>query len=509
MNNYDLDMPLFELAGPSGRGIYTARMAVEGIAIIGANGSGKSSGSGHLIGLKLLSAGWGGLILTVKEDETQLWMDRCRMAGREQDLLIIEPGGKHAFNFLEYISSKESGGISLTDNIVDVLKTVIEAGQEKGGSKDEKFWVNAQDMLMGAIIDLCKLAYGRVTVANMYDIVQTIPKSEEAFLSETASAKPKAFTKAFQAARNNVNAQVERWTASLSLEEQESMSDDEIFHVELVEAIPDARLLKHLDQFFFDFFIPLSDKTRSVVDFSFAAFLAPLVRDPVYSLFCHRPSTVTPEDSLRGKIILINLPVMDYNKVGTDCQIMFKYIWQKSMEKFHSNPNRVPVFLWADECQMLLHPKDSAFQATARSSRVVTVYLTQNLANLHASMGGEKSEYRVKSFLGTLGTKIFHANNDADTNEYASKLIGDFYIVDETETVTVASNFSQSRGKSLKLERAVRPEEFVSLKTGGPRNDFRVDAYIHRQGDSIFNGLNYIKSRFNQKYQLPQSSNHP
>ncbi|RYG45545.1 MAG: hypothetical protein EOO01_17635 [Chitinophagaceae bacterium] len=170
------------------------------------------------------------------------------------------------------------------------------------------------------------------------------------------------------------------------------------------------------------------------------------------------------------------------------------------MEKRQISENARPVFLWADEAQNFLHEYDADYQATARSSRICTVYISQNMPNYYASMGGEKSAHHVKRFLGTLGTKIFHANADIETNQYASSLIGDTFFEDSTESTTVSEHFSQTRGRSLKLERAVRPEQFVSLSTGGPPNNYKVSGYLHRQGDCLMNGLSYIKMNFNQQY---------
>src|SRR6202012_4255126 len=111
------------------------------------------------------------------------------------------------------------------------------------------------------------------------------------------------------------------------------------------------------------------------IDFSFSGFLFHLLRDPVYSLFCSHAATFTPEDCLYGKIILINLPVKTYHKIGRDSQIMFKYIWQRAMEKRQIDAAARPVFLWADEAQHFLHEHDAEYQATARSSRIATVYI--------------------------------------------------------------------------------------------------------------------------------------
>lgn len=501
MKSFDLDQPIIELASQSERNYWTLRHAVEGVQIFGGIGSGKTSGSGRMLALKYLKAGFGGLVLTVKPDEKQAWVDYCQQTGRSDDLVILEPGGKHNFNFLGYESAQSAGGSALTENLVDVLKTVIRAGEEKdAGKSDDPFWETALDMLMFNVIDLCQLAYGKVSIKDLYNIAQTIPKDLDGLKADGQEGS-KYFHRAFESAKENVNAQVEEWFANLPLSEQQRLQDEFDLETELLEAVPNARLFKFIDQFFVENFISLSDKTRSIIDFTFSGFLFRLLREPVYSMFCrHEISTFTPEDSLHGKIILVNLPVKIYHKVGRDCQILFKYIWQRSMEKRDVSHNSRPVFLWADEAQNFIHQKDADFQATARSSRVSTVYISQNLPNYLASMGGKSGEFKIKSFLGTLGTKIFHANADVETNRYASELIGDMFFEDQSESLTISKDFSQTRGKSLKLERAVRPEEFVSLKTGGKSNNYNVEGYMHRQGDVLSKGLNYAKMNFNQSY---------
>jgi hypothetical protein len=503
MNPFDLDRPIIELATSNEKRSWTLRHAVEGVQIFGGIGSGKTSGSGRMLALKYLSAGFGGLVLTVKPDEKQAWQQYCQIAKREKDLICIEPGGDHSFNFLQYISANADGKDAITENIVDVLKTVIRAGDSKAGGKNEDpFWETALDLLIFNVIDLCRLAYGKVSIQQMYDIVLSVPKSQDGVIIETPGDENKAFQKALRLASRNVVEKIDAWEKSQSDEFRERMMEDPAsYEAEMFDAVPQSRVLRFVDQFFTDNLITLNEKTRSIIDFSFSAFLFRLLREPIYSLFCKYGSTVTPEDSLRGKIILLNLPVKIYHKVGRDCQVLFKYIWQQAMEKRNVNENSRPMFLWADEAQNFLHEHDASYQATARSSRIATVYISQNLPNYFASMGGDKSEHRVKSFLGTLSTKIFHANADVETNSYASNLIGKIYFINESDQTGLTQQYSKSVTKSVVLEDAVRSEQLIQLKTGGPQNNFIVEGYMHRQGDTLFGNRNHLKMNFNQNYQ--------
>ena len=501
MQPLNLDQPVFELASQTARNNWTIRDSFNGLSIHGGIGAGKSSGSARFVALKYLQLGYGGLVLTVKPDEKEEWAEYCRMTGRSDDLIVIEPGGRYRFNFIDYESRNQSGQEAITENIVEVLKTVIRAGEEKSsGKSDDPFWETALDMLMVNAIDLCRLAYGRVTITDLYNVVQSIPKAEER--PQSGEEEPKAFQTAFRLAKNKVNLKVDKWFANLSNDVRESyLEDPGHFQQQMTDEIPDVRLMQFLDQFFIDNYIGLSEKTRSIVDFQFSGFLFRLLREPIFSLFCQGQSTVIPEDAFNGKIILLNLPIKLYHKVGRDCQVLFKFIFQRRMEARDVNLHPRPVFLWADEAQHFVHEHDPIFQATARSSRVATVYITQNLPNYYAAMGGgDKAEYRVKSFLGTLATKIFHANAEMETNKYASELVGDGYFEERSDSLTVSQSFSRTRSRSLSIDKLLRPEDFVRLKTGGPLNNFRVEGVIHKQGDVLLNGQNHVKMVFNQHY---------
>lgn len=494
MRHLDLDMTLidFGIAGAT-QSRWTLRRAFEGVQIFGGIGSGKTSGSGRTLALKYLAAGFGGLVLTVKSDERASWEEYCAITGRSDDLVIIGPDHQNFFDFLDHIS----GEGSLTENIVQVLKTVIDASEEKHGNNSDAFWDTALDMLLFNIIDLCKLAYGKVTVRKLYEIMQSLPKAETVHDEES----PTAYSEAYARAAANAQAKIDAWD---SLQDASFIalyaSNEQLCDATHIAHVPEARTLYDITEFFEVTYRNLNERTRSIIDFSFAGFLFRLLRYPVFDLFCSGRTTVQPEDCRRGKIIVLDIPVKGYHTIGRDCQILFKYIWQREMEKPSRHPVPAPVFLWADEAQNFLHEHDPDFQATARSSGIATVYLSQNLPNYYANMGSGKFEYKVKSFLGTLATKIFHANADVETNRYASDLIGDEHYQETAKSSTLSGQFSMSKSRSLKIDKAIRPEEFVKLKTGGPVNNLKVEAMIHIQGDPIKDGLNYMRVIFAQDY---------
>jgi TraM recognition site of TraD and TraG len=173
----------------------------------------------------------------------------------------------------------------------------------------------------------------------------------------------------------------------------------------------------------------LAVETRTATVSMFTSLADGFLRGMLRELFC-TDLNFSPEDCFDGKIILIDLPVKEYHELGQFAQGLFKYVWQRAVErrvpagtKREEAQEKIrPVFLWADESQFFVDQYDAMFQSTARSSRACTVYLTQNLPGYHTAFGNSRGA--AEAFLGNLQTKIFHANGDLDTNNWASNSIG-------------------------------------------------------------------------------------
>ena len=105
--------------------------------------------------------------------------------------------------------------------------------------------------------------------------------------------------------------------------------------------------------------------------------------------------------------------------------------------------------------------------------------------------------------MANLSTKIFHANSDAETNEYASRLIGQSIGTLKNKGTSqsyVNINFQQSEGNSEQLLPQVQPREFTTLRSGGENHNFQVDAVIFVTGKLWSNKTNFIKTSFKQKF---------
>ena len=140
------------------------------------------------------------------------------------------------------------------------------------------------------------------------------------------------------------------------------------------------------------------------------------------------------------------------------------------------------------------------FQATARSTRACTVYLTQNLPNYYAEMGGgAQSRYKVDSLIGNLQTKIWHANSDPTTNENAAEIIGQSWHTRQTSGESYgADHFNVSSGKNESFDYDVPPQSFTKLRKGGKLNNRIVDAIVFQNGRTWKNAQTYLLAQFKQ-----------
>lgn len=454
---------------------FSIRDACEGVQIFGGIGSGKTSGSGETVARAYLRNNFGGLVLTAKPDECQNWKRYAAETGRSQDLIIISPENEHRFNFINYEYTRPGRGSGLTGNLVELLLIAVEASQrsKSKGGQDDSFWKTELKKLMRNAFDLLVMGGSDITIQRAYDVINSAPydtedlkNSEWRKESYCADLLAKASTRvqdASDADKQDFNATYDYW----------------------VEEFP-----------------KMADKTRGTVISTFTGTIDGYLRNPLYNLFCTE-TNFSPTDTFDGKIIILDLPIKEYNEVGLSAQMLFKYIWQRAIERREISDNSRPVFLWADESQYFVNEFDSTFQTTARSSRACTVLLTQNISNYYAAVGGGSTERAfVDSLIGNLSTKVFHNNNDAKTNEWAAELFAKDWLEKKGSSASFGqgqNNSSISMNQSEEFNYAVPPKSFTGLLKGGPQNNFSVEGIVHQGGKTFQgSGINALRTAFYQ-----------
>lgn len=459
---------------------FTVRDACEGIQIFGGIGSGKTSGSGDLVARAFLQAGLGGVVLTAKPDETDRWIKLAQQAERNDDIILFGPEHEARFNALEYERSREGRGSGITENLVslfEILANTRTAGATSGsGMQEAGFWRAEMLKLIRNAIEILGLANETVSFPNIYRVIQSAPRSKKVLGDPDWQEKSFFYDMLLKATERS-----EKGEFSPSAQNDYSQSWD----------------------YWTEEFPSLSDRTRSVAVSMYTGIGEPFSRGLLRQLFSET-TTVVPEDTFAGKIIILDLPQKQFNEMGVFAQVLFKFCWQRAVERRSIVPDSPPVFLWADESQHFVNEHDVGFQTTSRSSRVATVLLTQNLPNYHFALGGNsQAKALVDSLLGNLTTKIFHNNTCVETNLYASRLFGQEYVGTQSQSFNMGgSRTDPSYGSNSQedLRFTVEPREFTNLFKGGPPNGFIVEGIVH-QGGKTFNASqeNSLIVQFNQK----------
>lgn len=460
-----MTMPLLRLGKDDP---WTIRDACEGTAIFGATGSGKTSGSGQALAKAFLRAGFGGLVLCAKSDEVKLWERYCRETNRSKSLIIFGPGRPHRFNFLNYELSRPGAGAGHTENLVRLFTTVMEVAERKRGQggSNQDFWERTTKQLLRNCIDLVVISRGRLMLQEINDVLVTAPATPE----EVESPAWRNSSLCWRCIREG-------------------------------EARPktarQAHDFAHATKYWTREFPAISSRTRSIIVTSLTSMMDIFLRGALHELFC-TSTNIVPELTHEGAILVIDLPVKEFAEIGQLSQTLIKYVWQRASERRDVSRHPRPAFLWCDEAQFFATATDAEFQSTARSARIATVYLSQNIGAYYTHLG----ESDTHSLMGNLQTKFFHANGDPMTNNWAADLFSKSWQFRGSTSVgtsrenTVSKNYAAS--DSLDFE--VQPGEFTSLRKGGPDSGYQVEA-IAFQGGRIWHATstNHIKVAFAQR----------
>lgn len=469
-SSFDLDSVLYHFNDSEP---FTIRQACEGVQVFGGIGSGKTSGSGAALAKAFLRSGFGGLVLCAKKDELDTWLGYARQTGRSDSLLVFDASGKWRFPFLQYEVSREGEGAGYTENLVRLFTTVHEAVERgKGGNGADPYWLRAMQQLIRNAIDLSMIARGEVSIPLLNDIINSAPRDVE----ERDSEEWRSTSLCWKLLNEGNNRERDIW-------EQYDFDSTVLFWLEE--------------------FVHLAPKTRSSIVSMFTSMADNFLRRPFRMLFSEPPedwkTIAYPELTHKGVVIVMNLPVKEFGEAGRAAQVVYKYMWQQAAERRDIKENPRPVFLWVDEAQNFATEYDMQFQATARSSRACTVYLTQNLPNYYAEMGGAHSKYRVDSLVGNLQTKIWHANSDPETNKHAAETIGRSWQVRRSSGQTVGESVGFSQGQQESFDFDVPPQEFTKLAKGGPAYNNTVQAVLFQNGRIWQNGRTHLFATFKQQ----------
>ncbi len=471
---------------------WTIRDAFEGVQVFGATGSGKTSGSGRALAMGLLSAGFGGLVLTAKPTDAEDWAGPTgymARAGRPDRPIVVGPPSKrdeyrswgvqvpdggHRLDFLDYEFNRlRDVGVNPSFNLVSLFETALEVGRpQEPGSSSEPFWQDTFRQLLQNAIDLAIMADDAISLPRVKDIVMSAPASRDEARSDDWKRSGAVCWECLERAQGRFD-----------------RDDTPLFYDE--EDLRQTAIYWLID------LAGLAWKTRSNIQTMFTSKVDFLLRSPLRQMFspgadADRPRigpTFPPDLTHQGRVVILDFPIKSFGEIGRFVQVLYKTLWQMATEdrkvqvdqKAGVLSGEAPVFLWADESQYFVTSRDLAFQLTARSKCVSTVYLTQNLPNYYAMLKGADNRSIADSLLGNLQTKIFHANGDPTTNRWAEQLFSQAVTGMRTRTSHLGTG-DRSIARADSLQPVLLSRDFLTLRKGGAMAGGLVDAIVFQAG---------------------------
>ena len=518
----DIDAPLLRQSRSGD--FWTLRHGYAGTHYWGVQGAGKTSSAKMHAGA-LLRAGCGGYVTAAKPDVPPQWIGYGKKHGRSSSIILLDEN--EGFNFLEYEMTRH--GVEGIGAVVECLMRVVDATRRASGTASQRggevFWEDASRNTLRYALPPIYSARGGLTIPEILRFITTAPTSAEQVTS------------------------------------REWQQNSFMFRMlKLAAEQPKVRLgegaLRNIVNFWREQWPAIPDRTRGNISISITAALDRFNHGRLNRFFCGK-TTVVPEMSFHGAILVDAKPTLTWAEDGIVAQQLFKFIWQRavlnrnSLDPIHRER---PLVLWSDEAQETVAPYDGEFLGLARESKCATVYLTQTLPTYFAKIGGDNPRDAALALAGKFGTHVFCSNSCGETNEFASRMIGKVLTrranfsegssesfnegMSAGESVNTGSSFGHSssggsavqnsynknsgstsgkgsnwgnnrgrgssenvsRGYSESMEYCIEPGEFArSLKTGGPQNGNRVSA-VWFQAGRIFkaSGRNYLLTEFQQ-----------
>jgi hypothetical protein len=514
------------------RGLFT------GIAILGAIGSGKSSGAMYPFAEQILAykaadkeRRIGGLILEVKGDFCRKVNDILKRHGRADDYIEISLDSDYRYNPLH----NDLDAYALAYNIASLLNNLFGRGKEP-------FWQQAYTNLVKFIILLHKIAYDYVTFFDVYQcaispplLEERIAEAEEILLGRHyVAVTPKIYGEraADLAGLGFVHDEKEdRYLAPATPELRELLKKRGVPSearavLDPSQADPDKlEQLEAVKRWFNDDWKRIEPKLRTSIVEGVSVFLSLFDDNPkVKRVFCPKKECYNPEKNANhrfgkplpsfrwlinnGAICALNFPIGMNAGLAKALGVMMKLDFQRAVL------NRVPEMETHPECyfrQVLFlcdeyqhfatvgesdPTGDEKFFSLSRQPKCIPIIATQSISSLKSALPGDS----WRTLLQTFRTKIFLTLSDDFSARTASELCG------REDQLKVNYSLSESghdtkvswlTGKALSHKANI-----IASKTYNTQNDFRFDMKTFtelRNAQSItlaYDGLNPMPPMF-------------
>jgi hypothetical protein len=487
------------------RGLFT------GIAILGAVGSGKTSGCMYPFAEQILAyraddkeKRIGGLILEVKGDFCRKVQGILAAHGRSEDYIEIGLDCEYRYNPLH----NDLDAYALAFNIASLLNNLFGKGKEP-------FWQQAYTNLVKFIILLHKVAYDYVTLFDVYQCAISPPLLEERIQEAEEIVMGRHFVaiapKVYGERTADVaglgfthDAKEDCYLAPATPDLREMLKNRNVSHearLILDRAYAEPDRLDQLDavkRWFNDDWRRIEPKLRTSIVEGISVFLSLFDDNPrVKKIFCPKRECYDTKKNANhefgkplpsfswliesGAVCALNFPIGMNPGLAKALGVMMKLDFERAVV------NRVPeieahpeqyfrqVLFLCDEYQHFATvgendpTGDEKFFSLSRQPKCIPIIATQSISSLRSALPGES----WRTLLQTFRTKIFLTLSDDFSARIASELCG------REDRFKPSYNFSESGHNarvSLVTGKALSHRANITAsKSYNTQSDYRFD----------------------------------
>jgi len=487
------------------RGLFT------GIAIFGAIGSGKTSCAMYPFAEQILAyrasdkeKKIGGLILEVKGDFCHKVRGILKRHERAADYVEISLGSEYRYNPL----NNDLDAYALAYNIASLLNNLFGRGKEP-------FWQQAYTNLVKFIILLHKVAYGYVTLFDVYECAispsvlekklkeaeRRLGESDSVLVSEEAYLKHPRDLEPFEFRLNTeLGLYKAKSSAGLLAVLKEKNISFEVLNESAGKEIPQDKReqLEAVKRWFYNDWQRIEPKLRTSIVEGISVFLSLFDDNPVVKrTFCppaecydpvanhdHKFGKPLPSFSWlieNGKVCALNFPAVMNAGLAKALGVMMKLDFERAVLKripqIEAEPERYfrQVLFLCDEYHHFAtvgesEPTgDEKFFSLSRQPKCIPIIATQSISSLKSALPGES----WRTLLQTFRTKIFLCLSDDFSARTASDLCG------REDRLKASYNLSESGHDaqvSLLTGKALSHRANITAsKSYSPYTDYRFD----------------------------------
>jgi hypothetical protein len=419
------------------RAVYT------GILIVGDTGSGKTTCAGYPWVERMIQAGLGGLILDAGGSYVNFVRQQMAAAGRQADLIVIEPGGAHKYN---PIDKRDMSSNDLAGWLFQMIRNLQGTKAQTG---TEAFWESEGKSYAMVILELCRLLGSEITLELMYKL-------------NTDAA-----------ARERILLQLERELIQGTIAEREHR-------------------IQHVLHYFRSEWPQLPANMRGSIPTTFNGAVQMFSSDfQLYQTFCphsHEPGIFpgfTNETLDAGKVVVCNMPLRKFPEAARVVATLLKLDFQRGTLRRTEGRSEAevtrPVFLVIDEAQNYVTASrelgDAMYLAESRKNKPINIYMSQSIDSFKDAF---KDADACNVFFNNLRTKVFLSQEGPESQKICADLCGKETTYKKTITESEAgrqSSVNYAAGGLAHEEVAVsktvayaehdeyifRPHEFKSL----------------------------------------------